>query len=351
MLTMTWTSDNLYCIIGSGEADCTARLIWSVLEHGRPGETALLTRTECLWRGRRLPAPAWPSWRETLEAYLRALEAQGCRRAVLALSPSQIAAGWARGLRCRAAVVGGLREHDNTDALRGYLTGCCRLLVANLDDSRVRTLAAQWGGPKLTYAEKRGEAHLNARYLRLGRDRMTFEAVTDSAIARVSLALPGSYDFYMALAALGCGLLEGYTLREGAAAVSAAPGAPGVLELRRRADGPDELIHTSCTAPQLEAALLAARRAGSGRVLLVLALPPGGTDRRLRRIALQGADWCALIPAAGERPGGPDLPTAVRAARYRGEPEDIIVFAGRANWDVLLAQPQVSVSAEHRDKA
>ncbi|MCD7856534.1 MAG: hypothetical protein LUG55_01795 [Clostridiales bacterium] len=267
---------------------------------------------------------------------------------VLALAPSQIAAGWAKGLCCRAAVVGGLREHDNTDALKGYLTGCCRLLVANPDDSRVRTLAAQWGGPKLTYAEKRGEADLNARYLCLRREHLTFEAVTDSAIARVSLALPGSYDFYMALAALGCSLLEGYTLRAGAAAVSAAPGAPGVLELRRRADGPDELIHYSCTVPQLEAALLAARRAGSGHVLLVLALPPGGANRRLRRIALQGADWCALIHAAGERPGGPDLPAAVRAARCSGEPEDIIVFAGQANWDALLAEAQTPAAAAYR---
>ncbi|MCD7919725.1 MAG: hypothetical protein LUG45_06550 [Clostridiales bacterium] len=345
---MTWTSDNLYCIIGSGEADCTARLVWHLLEHGRPGEAALLTRTECLWRGQRLSAPAWPCWRETLEERLSALETQGCRRAVLALSPGQIAAGWARGLRCRAAMVGGLQEHDNTDALKGYLTDCCRLLVANLDDSRVRALAAQWGGPQMTYAEKRGEASLNARYLRLGRNRMTFEAVTDSAIARVSLPLPGSYDFYMALAALGCGLLEGYTLWEGAAAVSAAPCAPGVLELRRRADGPDELIHTSCTDPQLEAALLAAHRATGGRVLLVLALPPGGADRRLRRIALQGADWCALIPAAGERPGGPDLPAAVRAARCSGEPEDIIVFAGRAHWDALLAEAQTPAAAAYR---
>lgn len=344
---MIWMSDNLYCIIGGVEADCTARLIWCVLEHGRPGEAALVTRTECLWRGQRLPAPAWPSWRETLEQRLRALAAQGCRRAVLALSPSQIAAGWARGLRCRAAVVGGLQEHDNTDALKSYLTGCCRLLVANLDDSRARTLAAQWGGPLLTYAEKRGEADLNARYLRLGRDRLTFEAVTDTAIARVTLPLPGSYDFYMALAALCCGLLEGCTLREGAAAVSAAPGVPGVLELRRRTNAPDELVQTVCTGPRLEAALLAARRAAGGRVLLVLALPPGGAERgRLRRIALQGADWCALIPAAGDRTGGPDLAAAVRAARYRGEPEDIIVLAGRADWDRLLAEASAPIPAE-----
>lgn len=345
---MTWTSDNLYCVIGGAEADCTARLIWHLLEYGRPGEAALITQADCLWRGRRLPAPAWPTWRETLEARLRTLAAQGCRRVVLALSPSQIAAGWARGLLCWAAVVGGLREHDNTDALKGYLTGCCRLLMANLDDSRVRALAAQWGGPRLTYAEKRGEADLNARYLRLGKDRMTFEAVTNSAIARVSLPLPGSYDFYMALAALGCGLLEGYTLREGAAAVSAAPGAPGVLELRRRANGPDELIHTGCTGGRLEAALLAARRAAEGRVLLVLALPPGGTERRLRRVALQGADWCALIPAAGDRTGGPDLTAAVEAARCCGEPEDIIVYAGRADWDALLARACAPASAGYR---
>lgn len=345
---MIWTSEHLYCVIGGCEANCTAWLVWRLLEHCRPGEAALIAREGCFWRGRRLSAPAWPGWRETLEEQLRTLEAQGCHRAVLVLSPSQIAAGWGRNLPCRAAVLGGLQTHDNTDALRRYLTDCCPLLVANLDDGRIRALAGQWNGALLSYAERRGEADLNARYLRLGSDHLTFDAVTDAAIARVTLALPGSYDLYMAMAALCCGLSEGYSLEEGAQAVSRARGVPGVLELRRRTDAADELIHTDCDGLHLEAALSAARRAAAGRVLLVLALPTNGDGRRLRRLALEEADWCALIPAVGNRVSDPDLAAAVRAARCSAEPEDIIVFAGRADWDALFASAQVYIPVGNR---
>lgn len=316
---------------------CAAHLLRHILERCTSRRTGLITGEGCLWAGKHLPPPTWPCWREMLEAELQILRAQGCEDIVLTLTPKQIAAGYADGILCDTAVLCNLEGTAHTGAVEQYLNRCCGTLCANLDDAAVREIAGRWQRRSLGYAERRPDAALNARYLFPRRHRLTFEAVTDTAIAHVTLALPGSYDLYMALGVLGCGLLEGIPLEEAASAVSGAPGVPGYMELHHYEERADELIHCRSTGRQLELLLTVARRSVPGRVLLVLALPQKKeTESALRRIALAGADVCVFVPGGERQNGCPDLESAVQTARMMAESSDLIVFAGRGDWSRVL---------------
>lgn len=333
------TNDKIYCIIGDEDTECTAHLLRRLLERCTGRRIGLITDSGCLWEGKHLPPPTWPCWREMLEAEVQILRAQGCENIVLTLTPKQIAAGCADGFHCGTAVLCEMGGTDCAGAVERYLTACCGALCANLDNAAVRALAARWPRRSLGYAERRPDAALNARGLFPRRHRLTFEAVTDTAIARVTLALPGSYDLYMALGALGCGLLEGVSLEEAARAVSSAPGVPGYMELRHYEERADELIHCRCTPRQLELLLTVARRSTSGRVLLVLALPQKkAAESSLRRIALAGADVCVFAAGGERRSGCPDLESAVQTARLMAGSGDLIVLAGRGDWSRVLPQ-------------
>jgi hypothetical protein len=324
---MVWNEEQLICIVGDRDGGATAALLGQLLS--RCGVTATLLD------GRSCPST------DVLWAQILSIKSNIC---VLSLTEAQVAYGWLLRLPCTMATLCSVEEETDCPGLASGLVGCGRL-AANLDEAPVRLVAEHSGLPCFGYAERRSDAALNGRNLMLRPDSLTFEALTDNAIARIKLPRPGSYGLYAGLGALACGLLLGLSLETMAAQTAEVAALPEAPTLLRRENGADLLLYQGVDPADLEGALLEGQSLTRGRVLLVLALPP---RRRLtaplRQIALGNADWCAVSGGAGRGWYRLTPQAALRAALLTGETGDLILCTGQVDWKDLLSTALVGAA-------
>lgn len=348
----------LTAVIGGAGKTCTAHLIRRMLEHGADQKMGLITTRHSYLEQNILPPPVWSSWKEALPNTLGSMKRCGCTGAILTLTVPMLEAGLGSGLRFSMAVVTSLRDTAEAQQVCRWLTGRCETLICSVDDEEGRRLAQLWTGPKQTYAEKRQEADINGRNLRLLRDRIEFEALTLEGIARVRLPIPGGFGLYHSLAALAVGRCKGIPLERMTAVLSQAGGVPGRMELHELNNGAAALIDSAATPEQLENLLLTAGEMTQGRLILVCGAP-GDRDRSQR--PLMGAvisrmadkifltaddprtesveDICRDIRSGMTKRRGtviPDREKAVRRAIQSAGPGDLILLAGRGDRTTML---------------
>lgn len=172
-------------VMGWGDQTAPANLIGNMLER------AAGWRVEVLDRG------------SDPERSFSRLEAAGCDCAILPVT------GTAGLKNIQVGVLTGLPRRGDPEQLRQF-----GRLVLNLDDESCRQLAAGKDLRHFTYSERRDQADLTAKNLRLFSDRVEFEALTWDEIRRVRLPAEKGCDLYHSLAALGCGLTLGLRLEE-----------------------------------------------------------------------------------------------------------------------------------------
>lgn len=172
-------------VMGWGDQTAPANLIANMLERAAGWKVEVLDR-------------------ETdLDRRFRQLEAAGYH---CAIAPVQGTTGLEH---VRVGVLTGLEGQHGAEGLR-----TCGKLVLNLDDPNCRHLAEGKLVRGFTYSERRDQADLTAKNLRLYPDRMEFEALTWDEIRRVRLPVGNGCDLYHSLAALGCGLTLGLRLED-----------------------------------------------------------------------------------------------------------------------------------------
>ncbi|MCD8147367.1 MAG: hypothetical protein LUD84_08860 [Clostridiales bacterium] len=360
----------LTAVIGGAGKTCTAHLVRRMLEGGANQTTGLITTRHSYVRDEVLPPPSWPGWERQLPDILDKMADAGCDRAVFTMSVPMLAAGLAENLPLELAVVTSLQNPQEAELVCRSLEGRCETLVCCIDDGDVRRLAELWPGKKRTYAEKRGEADVNGRNLRLLRNRIEFEALTDQGISRVRLPIPGGFGLYHSLAALTVGQLWGVPLERMVEVLGHAGGVPGRMELHELDGGVAALIDSAVTPEQLENLLLTARSMAQGRLLLVCGAP-GDRDRSRRtqigsvisrmadRVYLTAddprtepvEDICRDIRAGMQGRKGtlvPDRTRAIRRAVGAAEPGDLVILAGRGDRTTMLVG-QEEVPFDERD--
>ncbi len=350
----------LTAVIGGAGKTCTAHLVRRMLESGAKQTTGLITSRHSYVLDEVLPPPQWPDWEQSLSELLDRMKGAGCAGCIVTLSVPMLESGLLNALEWETAVVTSVNDRSEADAVRSYLTGRCGTLVCSVDDADVRALAGGWTGKKVTYAEKRGEADINGRNLRLRRDRIEFEALTDQSICRVRLPVPGGFGLYHSLAALAVGISRGLPLNTMAEVLSHAGGVPGRMELHELDNGTAVLIDSAATPEQLENLLLTGRELAQGRLLLVCGAP-GDRDRALRpaigevisrmadRIYLTADDprtepveqICRDIRAGMTGRRGTVIPSrerAIRRAMENARPGDLVILAGRGDRTAMLLE-------------
>lgn len=360
----------LTAVIGGAGKTCTAHLIRRMLEEGTGQPMGLITTRHSYLNDITLPAPVFGRWQEELPPLLRRMEEEGLQGCILALTVPMLEAGLAEGLRFSMAVVTSLRDTAEAELVASSLSGRCDTLVCSVDDEEGRRLSALWKGKKQTYAEKRQEADINGRNLRLLRDRIEFEALTMDGIARVRLPVPGGFGLYHSLAALAVGRCYGIPLDKMAAVLSRAGGVAGRMELHPLRGGVDVLIDSAATPEQLENLLLTARGMTEGRVILVCG---AAGDRNRSQRPLMGAvisrmadkiyltaddprtepveDICRDIRSGMTGRKGTVIPQrdkAIRRAIHSAEAGDIVVLAGRGDRNTMLIG-ETEVPFDERD--
>lgn len=338
-------------VAGGAGKTCAAHLIRSVLEAGLGRQYGLITTRHVYLNGQTRPPLSWLCWREQLEETLSEMAQAYCDGVILTLLPEALTSAMMAGLTPQCTVFTGGVGRMSEQALRQYLSRWGDRCICNLDDPNLRQAMETCGGVRMTYAERRGEADLNARNLRLCADRIEFEALTDQSICRMRLPIPGGFGMYNALAALACGLNAGLTLRTMADILPNTRGVPGRMELLHLPSDVGVLIDSAATPEQVDNLLLAANRLGEKRKILVLGAP-GDRDRSRRPLLGEAAcradvviltaddprtesvaDICAQIQAGMPRPVQfqADRKTAITQALELARPGDLVILSGRGD--------------------
>ena len=309
-----------------------------------------------------------PAHRTTPESYevqqlLREMADSGCTHVVMEVSSHALVQHRVEGLDFSVAAFTNLTQdhldyHHTMEEYRdakGLLFRQCETAVLNLDDEAGRYLARTVAVPRLTYSERRDEADLTAKNLRLFPDRVEFEAVAEGAISRVRLPIPGGFTVYNALGVLTCGLALGLPLADCADALAKAPGVKGRIEVVPVPADFAVIIDYAHTPDALENILTTVRDFTAGRVICLFGC--GGDRDRTKRpqmgaIAGSLAD-VAVVTSDNPRteepeaiirdilPGlegtaaqvvvEPDRRAAIRRALSLAKPGDTVVLAGKGH--------------------
>jgi UDP-N-acetylmuramoyl-L-alanyl-D-glutamate--2,6-diaminopimelate ligase len=174
----------------------------------------------------------------------------------------------------------------------------CRVGVINVDDAYGRRLWQEYPAQSFVTCSAEGDdALLTAKNVLLRADRVQFEAVCGTDIARVRLGIPGQFSVYNALTVIGCSLCLGLTLEDVAAGLQQAKGVLGRAEVVPADTDYTILIDYAHTPDSMEKILRCVRPGTPGRVI---ALFGAGGNRDAAKRPIMGqvggmlADICIL---------------------------------------------------------
>ncbi len=284
----------LIAVTGTNGKTTTTYLLKEVLERVAGAKVGLIGTNQNL-----IGDQAEEAHRTTPESYelqelLARMEAAGCGYVVMEVSSHALCLGRVEGLRFAAGVFTNLTEdhldfHKTMEAYRdakALLWPMCEVAVLNLDDEAGRYYAGLGAAPVFTYSENQPQADLVAKNLRLYPNRVEFEALSQDALSRVVLPIPGGFSVYNALGALGCCLALGLELEPCAQALRNAKGVKGRVEVVPTGTDYTVLIDYAHTPDALENVLLTVRGFTKGRVICVFGC---GGDRDPIKRPIMGA--------------------------------------------------------------
>ena len=353
----------LLAVTGTNGKTTTTYLLKAMLEGVLGARVGLIGTNQNMVGDEVLPAHRTTPESYEVQQLLREMADAGCTHVVMEASSHALVLHRLDGLRFRAGIFTNLTQdhldfHGTMEAYRdakGLLFRQSDTAVLNLDDEAGRYFARTVAVPRLTYSERRDEADLTAKNLRLFPDRVEFEAVAAGAISRVRLPIPGGFTVYNALGVLTCGLALGLPLADCADALAKAPGVKGRIEVVPVPADFAVIIDYAHTPDALENILTTVRDFTAGRVICLFGC--GGDRDRTKRpqmgaIAGSLADVAVvtsdnprteepeaiirdILPGlegtAAEVVVEPDRRAAIRRALSLAKPGDTVVLAGKGH--------------------
>ena len=353
----------LLAVTGTNGKTTTTYLLKAMLEGVLGARVGLIGTNQNMVGEEVLPAHRTTPESWEVQQLLREMADAGCTHVVMEASSHALVLHRLDGLRFRAGIFTNLTQdhldfHGTMEAYRdakGLLFRQSDTAVLNLDDEAGRYFARTVAVPRLTYSERRDEADLTAKNLRLFPDRVEFEAVAAGAISRVRLPIPGGFTVYNALGVLTCGLALGLPLVDCADALAKAPGVKGRIEVVPVPADFAVIIDYAHTPDALENILTTVRDFTAGRVICLFGCG-GDRDRtkrpRMGAIAGSLADVAVvtsdnprteepeaiirdILPGlegtAAEVVVEPDRRAAIRRALSLAKPGDTVVLAGKGH--------------------
>ncbi|WP_297209988.1 UDP-N-acetylmuramoyl-L-alanyl-D-glutamate--2,6-diaminopimelate ligase [uncultured Flavonifractor sp.] len=350
-------------VTGTNGKTTTTYLLKAMLEEVLGAKVGLIGTNQNMIGTEILPAHRTTPESWEVQKLLRDMADAGCTHVVMEASSHALVLHRLDGIHFRAGIFTNLTQdhldfHGTMESYRqakGLLFRQCGAAVLNLDDEAGRYYADTAPCPVFTYSERRDEADLTAKNLRLFPQRVEFEAVTLSAIARVRLAIPGGFTVYNALGVLACGVVLGLPLPACARALASAKGVKGRVEVVPVPADFTVLIDYAHTPDALENVLTTVRDFTPGRVICLFGCG-GDRDRskrpRMGAIAGQLSDVAVLTSdnprtedpqailadilagmadTSARRYVEPDRRQAISLALSLAMPGDTVVLAGKGH--------------------
>ncbi|HHU82775.1 MAG TPA: UDP-N-acetylmuramoyl-L-alanyl-D-glutamate--2,6-diaminopimelate ligase [Firmicutes bacterium] len=234
--------------------------------------------------------------------------------------------------------------------------------VINIDDPHGRYILDRTSGRKFTYGLSPA-ALIRAEEIEMTMKGSAFSATTPWGKRRINLKLPGRFNIYNALGALGLALALGVDLETAGQGLEKLTGVPGRFQLIPGADDFSVVVDYAHTPDGLENLLRTARALTNNRLLVVFGCG-GDRDRGKRpemgRIAARLSDLAIItsdnprsedpVEIAREIEGGfraearalgrdsvqscrviIDRQEAIREAVFTARPGDMLVIAGKGH--------------------
>ncbi len=279
----------LVAVTGTNGKTTTTYLLKAVLEGVLGARVGLIGTNQNMIGEEVLPAHRTTPESWEVQKLLRDMADGGCTHVVMEASSHALVLHRLDGIKFQAGIFTNLTQ-DHLDfhktmedyrAAKGRLFRQCNQAILNLDDEAGRYYARTVSCPVITYSERRDEADLTAKNLRLFPNRVEFEAVSMESIARVCLPIPGGFTIYNGLGVLACGLALGLPLGEMAKALTGARGVKGRIEVVPVPADYTVLIDYAHTPDALENILTTVRDITAGRVICLFGC--GGDRDRSKR--------------------------------------------------------------------
>ena len=308
-----------------------------------------------------------PESYELQKLFAQMLES-GCTHIVMEVSSHSLALDRVEGIKFEVGIFTNLtqdhldfhRDMDDYAKAKAKLFKNCKKGAFNIDSDWAELMMDSATCQIFTFSEKRNEADLVAKDVRLAPSGVRFCALNGDNLQRMKLGIPGLFSVYNALGVIACGLLLDIPLADCAEALSAAKGVKGRVEVVPTDGDYTVLIDYAHTPDALENVLKAMKNIAEGRVVLVFGCG-GDRDRTKRpimgRIAGENADFVvitsdnprteepeAIISEIAEGMKGSRTPSklitsrpeAIEWAIDKHRPGDIIVLAGKGHEDYQI---------------
>lgn len=300
-------------ITGTNGKTTTTYLIRHILEQ-RGHACGLIGTNGSIVGGKIYPAERTTPEAPELFALLREMVDAGCEYAVMEVSSHSLVLERVYGLHFLAAAFTNLTQdhldfHQDMEhyfAAKAQLFQHCDTAIINLDDSYGQRLAESISCPQITFSEKRLEAAIIAKNIKLLPDSVQAVLVRENEIARMRLNIPGMFSVYNGLTAIGCCIASGLTLEESAEALQSAKGICGRAEIVPTGRDFTVMIDYSHTPDSMENILKTVRAYAQGRVIGLFGAG-GDRDHAKRPImGRTGGDLCDLCVVTSDNPRSED---------------------------------------------
>ena len=358
-------AEGLTCVAvtGTNGKTTTTYLLKAVLEGALGAKVGLIGTNQNLIGNQAFPAQRTTPESVELQALLRDMADAGCTHVVMEASSIALVLRRTAGIRFAAGIFTNLTEdhldfHGTMEAYRaakGLLFQQTDLAILNLDDEAGRYYAGTVPCPAFTYSERKDEADLVAKNIRLFPSHVEFEAVARGLIGRMFLPIPGGFSIYNALGVIACALNLGAELPAIAAALRSAQGVKGRVEVVPVPAAYTVLIDYAHTPDALENILTTVRDLTDRRVICLFGC---GGDRDRSKRPLMGsiaASLADLVVVTSDNPRTedpqaiideilagmegtrtpvvvePDRPAAIRLALFRAGTGDVVLLAGKGH--------------------
>ena len=303
-----------------------------------------------------------------LQQLFRQMADAGCTYCVMEVSSHSLSLNRVAGTEFAAGLFTNLSQdhldfHNTMEEYakaKALLFPMCRRSAANADDPWVDIVMADARPDVYYFSAQRDDVDLTARDVRLSVDGVRFCALEGSELVRVSLALPGMFSVYNALAAIACARMLGIPLQKAADALGEARGAKGRVESVPTDGDYSIYIDYAVTPDAIENVLTTLRPVAEGRLVMLFGCG-GDRDRKKRpimgRIASELSDFvivtsdnprtedpndiiAEILPGLkdGKTPYTviPDRPSAIRWAIENHQPGDLILLCGKGHEDYQI---------------
>ncbi len=358
-------ADGLTCVAvtGTNGKTTTTYLLKSVLEGALGTKVGLIGTNQNMIGEEVLPAHRTTPESYELQELLRSMADAGCTHVVMEASSIALVQHRTHGIRFAAGIFTNLtRDHlDYHGTMEAYrdakamLFTQSALAVLTLADEAGRYYRDHCPCPAFTYSERKDEADLVAKNVRLFPSHVEFEAVAKNAIGRIFLPIPGGFTIYNALGVIACALNLGLDLHAIATALRSAKGVKGRVEVVPVPAAYTVLIDYAHTPDALENILTTVRDITDRRVICLFGC--GGDRDRTKRpimgsIAASLADLSIvtsdnprteeprsiiadILAGIGDQESKvlvePDRRAAIRLALSEARTGDVVVLAGKGH--------------------